>query len=238
MKNLLLERFKQYIIRYKWFLAAFVVSGIIFKIYPQIDIYVADFFYDEEKGFYLSRHPFSMFVYHGVHYLTYALSVVYILSLIYLSITKKTFFGVGAKSFAFLTLALGLGPGVVSNLILKNNVGRPRPDAIIEFNGVHEFVGPFTFSNACDTNCSFVSGHASLGFYLMVFGLLATGLARTRMLAVGFIFGIIIGGVRVVQGRHFFTDVVFAFFFVYTTMTLIHALMYGFDDDKEKEATT
>ncbi len=230
--NIYTHRLKQYFIRNKWFLLAFVVLGVFFKMYPQIDIVAASQFYNETERFFLANHPLSMFVYHGVHYLTGIMATVFILSLIYMFVTKKAIFGIGKKTVAFMLAALILAPGLVTNTILKDNVGRPRPDAVIEFGGPHTFVPPFTISNACDKNCSFVSGHASLGFYLMVFGLVATGARRKYLLSAGFLAGVVIGFVRIIQGRHFFTDVVFAFFFVYFTMSLLHALMYGFDDEQ------
>ena len=45
-----------------------------------------------------------------------------------------------------------------------------------------------------------------------------------------FIFGAVVGFVRIFQGRHFFTDVVFAFFFTWLTITLIYKFFYPNDE--------
>lgn len=39
----------------------------------------------------------------------------------------------------FLLLLLALGPGLLVNVILKNHLGRPRPQELIEFGGKQQF---------------------------------------------------------------------------------------------------
>ncbi len=115
------------------------------------------------------------------------------------------------------------------NSILKENVGRPRPIHITEYGGTAVFQPPFVISNQCENNCSFVSGHAAFAFTFMVIGLLFRNRLRHIICTSGFIFGALVGFVRIFQGKHFFTDVVFAFFFTWLTITLIYKFFYPND---------
>ncbi len=129
----------------------------------------------------------------------------------------------------YLTIAVIMAPGIVVNSILKENVGRPRPIHITEYGGTAVFQPPFVISNQCENNCSFVSGHAAFAFTFMVIGLLFRNRLRHIICTSGFIFGALVGFVRIFQGKHFFTDVVFAFFFTWLTITLIYKFFYPND---------
>ena len=109
----------------------------------------------------------------------------------------------------FLALSLALGPGLVVNLGFKTLWGRPRPYQLTEFGG-HLEHKPVWSPDELRYNSSFPSGHASLGFFLMVPALAAWHRPREARfwLALGLTAGAAIGASRVVQGRHFVTDVI------------------------------
>ncbi|MGE4281157.1 MAG: phosphatase PAP2 family protein, partial [Magnetospirillum sp.] len=111
---------------------------------------------------------------------------------------------------AYLLLSLALGPGLIVNLLLKENWGRPRPSTIRDFGGDNYFVPPLVLSNQCDGNCSFSSGHGALGFWPVAVALLVPPPWRGAALAAALAFGVMVGFVRIAQGGHFFSDVVFS----------------------------
>lgn len=224
---LLFTRLKGYIKRYSLFFLCFFFLAVILKNFPYIDIVISNIFYDQVRGFYLSDTLAAMTVYNAVNYVTLAMIISYSSIIIADIILKKNLFGIRTKFIAFLLITLIIGPGIIVNAVLKENVGRPRPDAVIEFGGDDTFVGPFTISNACDSNCSFTSGHAALGFYFMAFGFAAVGTMRKRLISLGFLIGVIVSLTRIVQGRHFFSDTLFSFFFVWTVITSVYELMFG-----------
>jgi membrane-associated phospholipid phosphatase len=103
-----------------------------------------------------------------------------------------------------------IGPGVTSNLLLKENWGRPRPNSVRQFAGTAEFQPWWHPSGACKRNCSFVSGEASQAFWAVAPASLAPPQVRPVALGAAIVFGTAVGSLRVVFGRHFVSDIVFA----------------------------
>ena len=118
--------------------------------------------------------------------------------------------GVSPRIAAFVVAALALGPGLVVNTLLKDNWGRPRPSTIAEFFGPNHYVPPLLPSDQCSDNCSFPSGHAALGFWLVAFAFLAPPPWRRVAVLAALGFGGGVGLIRIAQGGHFLSDVAFS----------------------------
>ncbi len=194
------------------FLSTTVLLSAVFIIYSQIDIHTSAFFFDEDGGFFLNRHPVLLFMYRVIYFVSAGLIVSYVLLLAISFIFKKHIKHLGRRQLIFLTLALTIGPGILVNAVLKEHWGRARPLQITEFGGTADFTPAFYIANFCDSNCSFVSGHAAMGFYPMALAFLfaAGSKSRKRMLVLGISTGILFGGARVLQGNHFLSDVIFS----------------------------
>ena len=75
-----------------------------------------------------------------------------------------------------LMLTFVIGSGIITNLVLKNAWGRPRPRQIEQFGGTKTF-SPFYKPNfgvnlKDDKQKSFPSGHASTGFFFLAFAVI------------------------------------------------------------------
>lgn len=216
---------KEYIIEHKIFLLLFIILGIITYKFSTIDIKITSLFYNG-SNFFLEKNAFGLIIYHGAYYLT-VIVILVLLGMFLANIIKNVNpFGLNRKAIIFLMAVFILAPGIVVNLILKEHVGRPRPADVTVFGGEKIFQPPFVISNQCESNCSFVSGHASFAFTFMVIGFFFTGMKRKVVLSSAFLFGAIVGFVRIFQGRHFFTDVMFAFFFTWLVITLLYKFFY------------
>ena len=103
-------------------------------------------------------------------------------------------------------LALALGPGVLVNGVLKPFWGRPRPRHIMQFGGSKAYL-PWWRPGAPGTGKSFPSGHAAMGYSLIV-GVLFLPRQRWRLwgFAAGLTYGTLLGLTRIVQGGHFVSD--------------------------------
>ncbi|MGY8642036.1 MAG: phosphatase PAP2 family protein [Verrucomicrobiales bacterium] len=116
------------------------------------------------------------------------------------------------RASAFVFLVAAVAAGIITNLILKENWGRPRPREVDLFGGRNAFEQVLTIDPTSDGK-SFPCGHATMGFFFLAFYFLlrkAHPAWSVLALAVGLGFGILLGITRVLQGGHFPSDVVWA----------------------------
>jgi lipid A 4'-phosphatase len=121
----------------------------------------------------------------------------------------------------FALLALALGPGLLVNTVLKDHWGRPRPAQIAQFGGSGSYVPALLPSRQCDHNCSFVSGHAAAGFFLIT-GAWIWPRRKLQWRIAGIAAGSLIGLARIAQGGHFFSDVLGALVVVWLCDELLY----------------
>jgi lipid A 4'-phosphatase len=107
------------------------------------------------------------------------------------------------------------------NAGLKEHWGRARPREVMEFGGSQQFTPALLPTAQCETNCSFVSGHAALGFYLIGIAWVSR---KRRWLVAGITLGGLVGAGRILQGGHFLGDVIFSFWVVYFSAVLLDRL--------------
>lgn len=118
-----------------------------------------------------------------------------------------------------------LGPGLVIEVWFKNTVGRPRPVQVVAFGGDQAFRGAFEWGGSDpEHHRSFVTSHAAAGFWLMSLGLTSGPVWRRRWLLIGLATGSVIGLGRMLQGGHFLSDVIFAFYAVWIPCEIVAAL--------------
>ncbi len=209
------------------FFLFFAVIGAIFLLFPQIDpMFTSLFYHNGFDGKYL---PY-MIVYDGVRLVT-GVSLLALIVLFVLSFKNKEYWGLTRKKLTFVLMAVLLGPGLVVNVILKDNWGRARPVQVIEFGGKAQYTPPLVISKACNKNCSFVCGHASAGFMFVALAFLFKRREKEIFWASLFA-GSLIGFVRIAQGGHFLSDVIFSFFFTYVTIRLLYYFMFKNSDEK------
>lgn len=205
-------------------LAVALGLAIVFRLMPHLDLQFTGLFYDPDGRFFLEDIwpvRFSYAVFRDIHLLLLPL----LLWLLFAS-----WFWAGAsermtrRRLAFLLLVLLLGPGLLVNEILKNHVGRARPSQVVEFAGNKTFTPAFAPAEQCRRNCSFVSGHASMGFYFIAF---AWVLGKRRWIFYGLAIGSVAGLGRIVQGGHFLSDVIFSGVAVLLTCLLVSRWLFG-----------
>jgi lipid A 4'-phosphatase len=209
------------------FLAVFASIALFLISFPVADIWISSFFYRDGEWF-LSDYALLRFLYDDAPYIT-AFFVFCCFALCCAAFAwrvKARFLYARRYLLLFLILSYALGPGLVVNTIFKDGFGRARPSQIEEFGGNKRFTPPLFITDQCDKNCSFSSGHATVGFYFVSLALILKGGASKAIFAFALFYGGLIGFARVAQGGHFFSDVIFSFYFVYLTAKVLFYLMF------------
>lgn len=207
------------------FLISFIAAVLLFYAFPEWDTRFSMFFYDPASRFYLADASFGQWIYKSVEIVSIAWVVLAVLLLAALWIRRKRLLGISVKHLVYLLAVLAIGPGLIVNLFLKDNWGRARPYDVVEFGGVSSFTPAFVISGECHNNCSFVSGHAAMGFYFISFGFLYRK-RRGLITLLAIIYGAVVGLVRILQGGHFLSDIVFAFFIIYAVSAVLYWIMF------------
>ncbi|MDR0665266.1 MAG: phosphatase PAP2 family protein [Helicobacteraceae bacterium] len=209
-----------------------VVVALFLISFPYADIWVSSFFY--ENGVWRWKtNPFLRFLY------DYApLGTAFFVSCCFAAALgaiwgarmrrggEAGFFYARRYLLIFLVLSYALGAGLIVNTLFKDQFGRARPSQIVEFGGDKRFTPPMTIANECEKNCSFSSGHATVGFYFVSAAMVLKGGASRAVFVFAVLYGSLIGFARIAQGGHFFSDVVFSFIFVYLTAKILFYVMF------------
>lgn len=198
------------------------VFALLFSVVPQLDLWVSSLFHDTARGFFLRGNPLVRAIYDGTDLLSIFIGAGILAALIGGALFRRSLLARHRHRAAFLLVALIVGPGLVVNGLFKSHWGRARPVHTVQFGGEHPFSPPLQPANACDRNCSFVSGHASIGFLLMAPAFLSARRQRVRWLAGGVAAGLVIGAVRIVQGGHYLSDVLFCGSIVWFCLRGVH----------------
>jgi len=195
---------------------ALLAAVALFSIWPSVDLKFSGLFFLPDKGGFSGNGHIWV---ETAYWFMPALAKVFIV-LIPLAFLVSLFVrGERGRFWRILTgfflVVLAVGQGLIIDVALKDYWNRARPHDVAEFGGSARFTPALVPTDQCDVNCSFVSGHAAAGFFLVNIGFPGGALARRRWTLAGLIFGGISGLARVSQGAHFLSDVVFAFFIVW-----------------------
>lgn len=205
-------------------LVLFLLSLALLVGLPQIDLWVVAATFDSDINNFIGAPTewLDQFVmaFDEVHYVILALCVAGFLSGLVLRNARGRAFRRGAL---FLFLLLLLAPGLAVNGVLKEQWGRARPQSLAEYHGDKVFTRAWQITDQCETNCAFTSGHAAIGFYFIG---LAWAFGCPRLFWAGLLVGVMLGSARIVQGRHYLSDVVFSFWVVYGTALFLATRLY------------
>src|SRR4051812_43027675 len=117
------------------FIISSTLLAILFIIFPQIDIFVANLFYVPGRKFFLDEEIFLSAIHNFTPYITVAFIILWSVLIITTSIIKRPVWGLTRLRVIYLLLVLAIGPGLVVNVIFKDNWGRARPRYIDTFGG-------------------------------------------------------------------------------------------------------
>src|SRR5262244_2092592 len=132
--------------------------GLVFAVWPQLDIAISQLFFDSARGVFPSQYSkLAAHLRDGFNYTTAALVAPAGIALILKLLLPQRRMLIAARAALFLIATIALAPGLMANVILKENWNRPRPIEVKQFGGDLAFVPWWDPRGTCDKNCSFVA---------------------------------------------------------------------------------
>ncbi len=116
------------------------------------------------------------------------------------------------RIFLLIILFMIFAPGIITNGLLKEYWGRPRPRQILGLGGLTPFEPLLTY-NPLTSGKSFPCGHATVGYFWMLGYFVFRGYRQYLahfFLGLGLVLGTLMGLGRSAQGGHFLSDTIFA----------------------------
>jgi lipid A 4'-phosphatase len=208
-------------------LAVAAVVGVIFGLWPDLDLKLAALFYDPDRnGFWRATDPTFMRMRNTTIWLTTLIAVSAAAALVAKLVWPQRPMFIPGRAAVLMLVTIALGPGLITNALLKEHWGRPRPIDVALFKGDEHFRPWWDPRGDCARNCSFVAGDPSGAFWTL--SAAAVTPPAWRMLAVGaaLAFGAGVGFLRIAVGAHFFSDVMFAGVFTFLLIWGVHGLIY------------
>lgn len=206
--------------------ALVVLASVFFLLFPAFDLWFSGLFYQPGYGFPMGRLPFFIDLRAFGNTLAWIIAIALAVALaIKLALPWRPSL-VAPRDALFILGTLAIGPGLIVNLVFKNHWGRPRPVMLDVFSSAQPFVGVWHMSDACTTNCSFVSGEASSALWLVTIAVLFPPAWRTEAVKWLLILAVALSLNRIVVGGHFISDVVLAWGITLVVIALAYRLLY------------
>jgi lipid A 4'-phosphatase len=187
-----------------------LASALAFHLDPKLDLAISRLFYVSDHHFIGSSSAVFSDARLLFNILFYAVCAFTVIGVVVSHSLGRGWLKISLSKWLYLAVCILVGPLTITNLGFKDHWGRARPLSIVEFGGAKSFSPPLMESRQCQKNCSFVSGEAS-SIYIACF---AAAFVFPSMSEFWILSGIVLGSaagfVRMVQGAHFFSDVIFA----------------------------
>ena len=204
-----------------------LVVGLLFGIYPELDLKLTSLFYDEaSRSFPVKFSAFAGVARDGAMVIAWALALPAIIALAVKLMRPDRPLMMSGRTMVFLLVTLLLSAGVFTNFTFKSYWGRPRPVAVTQFNGDKGFVPWWDPRGACARNCSFFSGEGATAFWAFAPAALAPPAWRPLAYGAAALFGVTTSVLRMAFGGHFFTDVAIAGLVTFLVIWLAYGYIY------------
>lgn len=218
-------------------LGLFTVVGLLFGIYPELDLWLAGLFYDPlTRSFPLKFNTVAIVAREAAMWIAWGFAVPSIVALGVKLVRPDKPLLVPGRTVAFLVISIVLAAGILTNLTFKSHWGRPRPVVVSEFSGANKFMPWWDPRGACPKNCSFFSGEGATAFWTYAPAALAPAPWRPLAYAAATVFGVVTSVLRMAFGGHFFTDVAIAGLVTFLVIWLLHGYIYRWPSTRTTDA--
>ena len=200
--------------------------ALIFFYNPAIDIFFSQLFFSiTDNNFFMEKNPILLVIDKSTYLIAFLLLSFNCLLIIQGIFKTRSFNFKLYKKESFVLLIFLIGSIVLIQGFSKHYFGRARPMQVEEFGGKLKFTPAFQVSNQCKLNCSFVSFHASIGILIISYAMVLAGRKKVLLTVLGIFLTLLFGMTRIMQGKHFLSDIVFSVCFMliitYTLSSLL-----------------
>jgi len=217
------------------------VAGLTFGLFPSLDLAVAAHFYPVRVSGYAfgwRLSPALMTIHNIALNAGFVLVAPAVIALVLKLLLPRMRMLVSGRATVFLIATMLLGPGLLTNVLLKDHWGRPRPIDVTQFGGDQHFVPWWDPRGDCPNNCSFVSGDVATVAWTVAPAALVPLPYRALAYGAALALTVFMAAIRIMAGGHFVSDTIFAGVFTFLTVWLGYALIYRWRtrlDDKQVE---
>ena len=209
------------------------LAGILFALdHAGIDPLVTGWFFDAQSGGFPWRYNgfVEVVLHHGAKNLVVLVAVAaiagYLIS--FLAPPSQPSLQPSRPLYLFVALALSLAPLTVT--AMKNFSMLHCPWDVVGFGGFAPYVGLWeTYPAGIAAGHCFPAGHASTGFCLLAFYFVGRALGNPRLayagLALGLFAGLGLGLVRIMQGAHFASHVLWSGVVCWAVVVVLYGLI-------------
>ncbi len=214
-----------------------LVIGLLFGIFPELDLKLAALFYDPaDASFPLKQNGPAAIARDGAMWVAWALALPALVAIVAKVARPDRPMLIPGRAAVFLLITILLSAVVLTNLTFKSYWGRPRPVVVTEFNGPLEFVPWWDPRGACGRNCSFFSGEGATAFWTYAPAALTPPAWRPLAYVAATLFGVTTSVLRMAFGGHFFTDVAAAGLVSFFVIWLAYAWIYRWPSTRLSDA--
>ncbi|MGA7877920.1 MAG: phosphatase PAP2 family protein [Desulfoferrobacter sp.] len=208
-----------------------VALTMLFR-WTDLDLKIESLFYSAKRGWiYRNDNPWMLlYEYGAIPAIVLAVSALTALLVSFRYNVLAPF----RRQMLFILLTLLVGPGLIVNLGLKENWGRPRPREVVYFGGQKQFEK--VWEKGPPKNYSFPSGHAAIGFFIVCPYFILRSRHRNwanAFLIIGLVYGSSMGLARMIQGQHFPSDVIWSGGLVYLSAAGCYYLLGLYREDNQ-----
>ena len=177
----------------------------VFAIWPELDLMGARTFY--HQGGFFGRNDFERFGRDFFRVTPFVVLAAYAALWLGKRLGARLRWAPSGRAMIFLIATMIIGPGLIVNVGLKDHWHRPRPIQTQDFNGASPFTPWYEDNGGCKKNCSFVSGEAATGFWMVAPASVLPPPWRGPAMFVAFAFGFGASLLRLAFGGHYLSDV-------------------------------
>jgi lipid A 4'-phosphatase len=210
--------------------------GLLFGLYPELDLKLSDLFFDDELWTWLGHRRELQWLRRISTWLIALVAAPAFVALALKLLAPRWPMLLPGRAVVFMIATLTVAPGLIANVVLKDYWGRPRPIDLAYFHQFERFVPWWDPRGECPKNCSFVAGEPAGAFWTLAPAAVVPPAWRALAFGGALAFGAGVGVLRMAGGGHFFSDVAFAGIITYLIIWLAYGWLYRWPATRTTDA--